>query len=74
VPDKLAIGETRTIVDAGNNRTIVITRTHRAYAYDLADAYNAARTREGTEWYVDHAGALRLRDRMQAQSKLDGIG
>lgn len=36
----LSEGQERTVYDAQSGRTWIIRRTRRAYAYDLADAYN----------------------------------
>lgn len=35
-------------------------RTGRSYAHDLANLYNANKTRDDCHWYVDHIGALKL--------------
>lgn len=64
----LAVGETRTVFAKDKNGEIIktfhITRTNRAYAYDLADAYNAAmpdqQRRMGLEWFVLPSGELKL--------------
>lgn len=43
--------------------SVAITRTSRAYAYDLVDAYNARRgasSNDDVAWFVDHAGAPRF--------------
>lgn len=53
-------GDSRTVVTK-DGRTVVIRRTGRAYAQDLADAYNAARTTASGEWYVKPNGDLALR-------------
>ena len=61
-------GETVTIrVKDGDGKDtgepIVFIRTNRAYAYDLADAYNARRkTRHSPYWYVDAQGNVRPGD------------
>ena len=36
----MSAGDVRTIFDEKSGRTWTLTRTRRAYAYDLADAYN----------------------------------
>ena len=43
--------------------TFNLTRTTRPYAYDLADAYNAASTRTDTEWIVTLTGELKMIER-----------
>ena len=63
-------GETRMIQakDKSGNiiKTIEVVRTERDYAFDLCDAYNAARTTEakdrGVEWFVAPNGELRIGD------------
>jgi hypothetical protein len=35
------------------------TRTGRGFAFDLADSYNARRTRADVFWYVDHVGNIK---------------
>lgn len=67
----MAIGETRTFVALG--KPIHVTRTHRAYAYDLCDAYNeamsdAARDR-GLEYFIDGNGHVKLGERQSWSSK-----
>lgn len=45
------------------NDPIVFTRTHRDFAYDLADAYNARRKSEDSPyWYVDSIGNIKPGD------------
>lgn len=42
--------------------TLTIHRTNRPYAYDLVDAYNAARLRHDVEWFVNASGDPQLGD------------
>jgi hypothetical protein len=48
------------MVTTKDGKVVSIIRTGRPYAYDLADAYNAASTRPELEWRVDGAGNVRL--------------
>ncbi len=63
---QMRVGETRTILDKNRDgnvrRTLTLVRTTRRYVDDLCDAYNAARTSDDFEWYVDASENLRLRD------------
>lgn len=56
---KMAVGEVRHI-QSRHGTTTTIVRTARPYVDDLADAYNAARTRRDLRWIVDANGELRL--------------
>lgn len=56
-------GDTRAIFDPKSQRGWLLTRTHREYVFDQADALNAPLIGEGKpmRWDVQHNGELSLR-------------